>query len=547
MNMVNQVTPYGTLTYNQTGSTTVDGNQIPQFTATEQLTPAQQSALNSQQALTQSLYNLANNQTGRITNTLSNPLSFAGDTQLATGLNPSGIVVPQGINMAALPSLPQGLNSAAINNVPTGLNTTGLPQQVSGVNFGALPQQVSGLNYNALPQMPGSPNQVDQQVANALYNSATSFLNPQWQQNAQNLQDQLSQQGIPVGSQAWTNAMTQFSNAQNQAYGNALNNAVAQGAAQGGTNYGLALQGVQTGVNTQVANAGLANQAGQFGLNSQVANAALANQAGQFGLSAQGLNSQIANTGAQTQLAEQGLNSQIANQAFQNQLGAQTQNAAVANQAASTNLAQQQANAQLEQNARQQQIQEQTYLYNQPLNEAIALMGGGQIQGPSLVNTPQTNIQPTNVLGAYALQNQAQEYNYGQQMANNNAMLGGLFGLAGAGLNGGTGGFGSSAIGSLLMSSHEFKEPGTPVDTQGILESVSRLPVERWKYKDGIEDGGEHIGPYAEDFAREFGGDGKRIPVVDALGVLTASIQALTSKLDQMEERIGQIESLLVV
>jgi len=97
----------------------------------------------------------------------------------------------------------------------------------------------------------GGPQALDQNVSNAVYNEQAGFLNPQWQQQQTNLQDQLSQQGIPLGSDAYNNAMTQFNNQKTQAYQAASNNAIGQGAQIGGQNFGLALQGQQQGVNLQ--------------------------------------------------------------------------------------------------------------------------------------------------------------------------------------------------------------------------------------------------------------------------------------------------------
>ena len=46
-----------------------------------------------------------------------------------------------------------------------------------------------------------------------------------------------------------------------------------------------------------------------------------------------------------------------------------------------------------------------------------------------------------------------------------------------------------------------------------VLEKVTALPVETWRYRDEIDPSGKrHIGTYAEDFQRGFGlGDGKSL------------------------------------
>ncbi len=75
----NQVTPYGNLNYSQTGGTQVGNNFIPQYTATQTLSPQQQQIFNSQQALTgQALGQIAPNVLNQIQSTTQNPLSFAG-------------------------------------------------------------------------------------------------------------------------------------------------------------------------------------------------------------------------------------------------------------------------------------------------------------------------------------------------------------------------------------------------------------------------------------------------------------------------------------
>jgi hypothetical protein len=75
-------------------------------------------------------------------------------------------------------------------------------------------------------------------------------------------------------------------------------------------------------------------------------------------------------------------------------------------------------------------------LRNQPINEISALQSGGQV---SLPNAPQYNaptVGNSDLTGATyntaALQNQQ----YGQQLQQQNAMMGGLFGLGQAGILG---------------------------------------------------------------------------------------------------------------
>ena len=69
---------------------------------------------------------------------------------------------------------------------------------------------------------------------------------------------------------------------------------------------------------------------------------------------------------------------------------------------------------------------------NQPINETASLMTGAQIATPNYVNTPQQNIATTDYAGLMQQGYQNQMANYNQQMQQRNAMMGGLFGIAGA-------------------------------------------------------------------------------------------------------------------
>lgn len=104
-----------------------------------------------------------------------------------------------------------------------------------------------------------------------------------------------------------------------------------------------------------------------------------------------------------------------------------------------------------------------------------------------------------------------------------NALLGGLG--AGAGM----------AYG-VYKSDEDVKEDKRPA--RGVLSAVKNMRVERWKYKDGVADGGEHIGTYAQDFQRETGlGDGKSINAIDAIGIAMGAVKELAAKVDKLDRK----------
>lgn len=76
LNNTNQVTPYGNLTYTTTGGQDVNGNWVPQFTATQTLSPDQQTLLDQQTALQkQALGGIAPGVLNNVQNAVNTPLT----------------------------------------------------------------------------------------------------------------------------------------------------------------------------------------------------------------------------------------------------------------------------------------------------------------------------------------------------------------------------------------------------------------------------------------------------------------------------------------
>lgn len=77
LNNMNQITPYGNLTFTQSGDGTYDPNKPPQFTSTITLSPESQRLLDTQMRSENALATLGEQQLGRISNAVSTPFSFA--------------------------------------------------------------------------------------------------------------------------------------------------------------------------------------------------------------------------------------------------------------------------------------------------------------------------------------------------------------------------------------------------------------------------------------------------------------------------------------
>ena len=119
---------------------------------------------------------------------------------------------------------------------------------------------------------------------------------------------------------------------------------------------------------------------------------------------------------------------------------------------------------------RQQAFQEASFERSQPLNEIGALLSGSQVQQFQPVNTPQAQVGGVDYTGL--VNNQ-----YQSQLANQQAKLGGLFGLASAGLG--------------LFSDRRLK---TDIKRVGQLDNG--LPVYSYRYKGETE---TQIGLMAQD------------------------------------------------
>jgi len=267
-----------------------------------------------------------------------------------------------------------------------------------------------------------------QRVEESLYGR----LNPQLAKDRSAIEQRLADQGIRYGSQAYSSAMDD--------YNRQSNDARLAVTAQGG-------QEQQRMMDMAAQRAGFQNAAQQQQYTQNLG-------AGSFANSAQ---------------AQQ--NSQNAAQAgFYNAGSAQE----LARQQSIFNA----ANAQ-----RNQYMQEQYQQRNQPLNEISALMSGSQVQQPNWLNSPQSQIQTTDIGGLINQNFAQQQQNYQTANSNWQAMMGGILGLGG----------------KLAMSDERVKENIIPMGTvfaAGENGKRKKLPISEWSYKG---DPARHVGPMAQD------------------------------------------------
>jgi len=104
----------------------------------------------------------------------------------------------------------------------------------------------------------------------------------------------------------------------------------------------------------------------------------------------------------------------------------------------------------------------------------------------------------------------------------------------------GFGKFLGSALGLVFSSDEKVKKNKKKIKEGAGLKAVNEMPVEEWDYKPGAGDGGHHVGTYAQDFRKATGrGDGKTIPVQDAIGITMKAVQDLDQKVDRIASAVG--------
>jgi len=230
----------------------------------------------------------------------------------------------------------------------------------------------TGIDTSGLTQLTSDPVALRSNIEQTLFNRQLGLLQPEFNRQTQELQQNLADRGIPITSQAYNDATNRLQAQQ----GEQLQRLAQQATLAGGQEA------------DRIVNQARNIRAQQFGERAA---------AGEFGLAAQGqgfsqaaANAQLANAARQDQIANQLLSNQIANQ------------------------------------QRQRDIAERTALRGQQFNELSALLGGPQIQQASFFAPGMIDTQ-----GAFAAQQAAQQNAFNQAMQSRSADLGGLFGLAG--------------------------------------------------------------------------------------------------------------------
>jgi Chaperone of endosialidase len=405
LNNMNQRTPTGSLNYDVTGNyswqdpSTGQTYNIPRFTSTQTLTPDQEAIRNRNENTQGNLARMGDTLSLNMENLLSNRMDMSG--------------APAAGDPNAITNVPQ----AATSYDPGGAIQTGFG------DAGDITRSYGAGDFSADRS----------HVEDALM----ARINPQLAQERGRIEQQLADQGIRYGSQAYTSAMDNYNRQATDTRFGAI---------------GQAGQEQQRMMDMAAKRAGFENSAQQQAYEQQLGRGSFYNAA----------------------------------QAQQN-----SQNAALAG-FGNAGLAQQLAQAQSGFNARNagrnQWMQEQYAQRNQPLNEISALMSGSQVTQTPWLNSPTSQIATTDI-GGLINQNFAQQsQNYQSANQNWQSTIGGLLGLGGK--------LGGAAI---MKSDERSKENIVPMGTVFAATPDGErkpLPVSQWSYKG---ESARHVGPMAQD------------------------------------------------
>ena len=377
MNNVNQITPYGSLNYSQSGTyqhidpLTGKTYDIPQYTATQTLSKGQQQLYDNQLGAQTSLAALAGQQADRLGNILGGP-----------------------VDLSKAPSVGRP-NLQMIGGSPF------IQDKIGGSNAGDITRSY-GDEAGYADQR--------QRVEDALMQR----MSPSLEADRARLSAQLANSGIQMGSEAYDREMRNVGTRENDARLGAILGAGEE-------------QSRLAGLDRDRASFENAAQTQQFGQNLQ--RTAFGNDARQNAFN--------------NRMAATGYNNQLRQQQFGN-----------------------------DQSLRNNYLNEQYAARNQPINEIAALLGTGQVQNPSFVNTGGNNIANVDYAG---LVNQ----NYNQRLAQwqqGQSTLGSILGT------------GASAM--MMMSDRRLK---TDVSFLGMLRD---LPIYAYRY---IWGGPVQVGVMAQD------------------------------------------------
>lgn len=167
-------------------------------------------------------------------------------------------------DIAASPALAGG------NLVTDAYNTWRGQLPTGPVDTSSLPGLRSSFDFSGLAQLPTSGTDFSNEVRgaqDAAYNTQARYLDPQFSEKESDLRQQLADQGIPVGTDAYSRASGDLARQKNFAYSGARDAATLAGNEEQARLFGENLSSRQEGVGERQSQGAFNNQARQQGLN----------------------------------------------------------------------------------------------------------------------------------------------------------------------------------------------------------------------------------------------------------------------------------------
>jgi len=442
---------------------------------TQTLTPESQKIFNTQQKTKQQFADLANLGTSNAFKSLSTPFSFTGDKKYeqvvgANGLTPniardlmqrsmtsSGVPTSEFEKYGGYEKVKAIYDKSGGNYSGEGKGYAGQDANTTIANAGKITQGPNAANFLAGSgpsasdfmaaggpsassfMAAGGPSAANfmatsdldlSNVAAMPVNAGTTGqqaimarLEPQLARNRVSTETQLINQGLRPGSEAYNNAITLLAQQENDQRTQAVLQGLGLDISANAQGYGQALTSGQFGNTAQAQNFGQGN------IQQQLYNQSQAQNFGQGNIQQQLFNQAQAQNFGQGTTAQNTAN-QAAGQNYTQNYNTIAQNNAAQQQQFAQNTQQ----AAFENQARQQALAEAIQMRQMPINEISAFMTGSQIQNPVFQPFTGANVGAAPIAqtmqNAYAgAQNQ-----YNQQIASNNAEMGGLFELGKAAL-----------------------------------------------------------------------------------------------------------------
>lgn len=421
-NNVNQITPDGSLTFQQRGTykykDPLSGQtyDLPQYTAVQQYSGMGKKINDSNQKSQLNMANLASTQSDKLNRYLNKDFDIS-----SLGQRPNTDNI-RDVNFKDVnPSIIQS-NIGDVGNIQRAVyGSSKIPMGI---------EKVSNLNTNIrdagnIVRTYGDYESERSRVENALMER----LNPRLERDRSDLESRLAQQGIRIGSEAYNSAMDDINRSRNDARLGVIANAGNEQSrmsdlALSRANFSNQAQQQAFGQNAQSAEFSNDALMKQFGINQQQAGFNRDSQQQQFNqnLESGGFNNQAQQQQFNQNLARVGLN----NDAFNMRMDATEFNNR------NQSLGQQSEIAKLGaiQDSRNQALQEAFAVRNQPINEITALLGSTQVSNPSFVNANSAQIANTDYAGIQNSYDKMRSDNANARNQANSQLMGSIVGSA---------------------------------------------------------------------------------------------------------------------